>query len=157
MRDHLAIDARLLAKTTSHSGLTTRRRCSRTNSTAGRHLLPGPLTTDSSKCLVDGMLARPFNIRTYLSLYREALIVVPVEQGYADFLRHLGITEDELIWLALIGRVTLVLPHSLDTYAPSLIVIESPLKARPVCSYRAGLRWRLSPHAPSFPACISVP
>ena len=84
-------------------------------------LLPPVLTIRSSRCLVDAALAPVLNVRIYLSLYREVLLVAPRKEFYPAVLASLGVSEDELVWLALVGRITLLLPDSLESYMPSLI------------------------------------
>ena len=119
--EHFGIDARVVAEQDESCWADHKRAVFSDKPPTVRDLLPDPLKIDPSRCLVDGVLGQTLNIRTYLSLYKEALIALPDEQSYGEFLHSLGVTEDELVWLTTIGRVTLVLPQSLDRYDPSLI------------------------------------
>jgi hypothetical protein len=86
-----------------------------------RALLPPSLTVSASRCLVNAAVFPPGNIRTYLTLYRELILVAPKEPYYQEILQSLAASEDDLVWLALIGRLTVVFPDSIETYPTSLV------------------------------------
>jgi hypothetical protein len=84
-------------------------------------VLPESFRARSSCCLVNAMGFPPRNMRTYITLYRRVIIVMPLSSRYPDALNALRVAENDLIELATRGRLQFVLPQSLDRYPMSLL------------------------------------
>ncbi len=82
--------------------------------------LPALWKDNSSKGLVDASAFPVSNIRNYLSLYDVVCIAPPLAYPFTKS-ESLGIDEDELIGLMSMGKVRLVIPHSLERYFPSFL------------------------------------
>ena len=83
--------------------------------------LPEPFRTKVSRCLVDASVFPPANIRSYLPLYQETLIGMPFAQSYERALSFFGVTERDLVELAVGGHIRFILPQAIDRYPPSLV------------------------------------
>ncbi|WP_143195692.1 hypothetical protein [Archangium sp. Cb G35] len=92
------------------------------HNTNAKEYLPESWTSKESKCLVNSSVFPPQNLRTYLSIYEKVVLVGPLGgSSYDEILSALKVTEKELIELASLGRVSLILPQSLDRYPVKLI------------------------------------
>ncbi|MEB2494307.1 hypothetical protein SOP93_24730 [Peribacillus frigoritolerans] len=74
-----------------------------------------------SRCLINGEMATAYNIRNYLTLFDELQIILPIESKYMEFINALGVTEEELIKLIELGKVKLILPHSIIRYKTGIL------------------------------------
>lgn len=76
---------------------------------------------EKTSCLINGQMATADNIRNYLTLFDKLQIILPIESMYSDFINSLGVTEEELIKLIELGKVKLILPHSIFRYKTDLL------------------------------------
>lgn len=92
-------------------------------------ILPNSWDRLQSRCFLDATVFPQENIRNFLPMYENIIIALPIN-GYDDnFLFSLKIDLNDLIDLANIGRVSFVLPQSIDRY--SLNMIEPLVEAVP--------------------------
>jgi hypothetical protein len=84
-------------------------------------ILPATWTRNVARCLVPASVFAPSNIRTHLSLFEKVSVVAPLAVKQTEILCALGVTEDELVALAALGRVELVFPQPLGRYSISLL------------------------------------
>ncbi|TCK61539.1 hypothetical protein [Seleniivibrio woodruffii] len=77
---------------------------------------------DGSACLIDATFLPPDNMRTYLTLYRRLIIVMPLAENLSGFVKALNINEKELIELTIRGRVQFILPQSIERYNQGFIL-----------------------------------
>lgn len=83
--------------------------------------LPKGFGLHESRCLINGATSAPHDIRNYLSLYQKVAIVVPLNLYVHDFFAGAGISEEELVELAALGRVEFILPQPVDRYPVRLL------------------------------------
>jgi hypothetical protein len=83
--------------------------------------LPDAFCQNDSRCLVNASVFPPKNLRTYLSLYRNVAIVMPLAGSYPAILKSLRVNEDELIELARRRRIQFLLPQPVIRYPPRLL------------------------------------
>ncbi|MDC0674217.1 hypothetical protein [Nannocystis radixulma] len=69
-----------------------------------------------NSCVIDAAVGEYDNLRTYLSLYDRVLLALPLRERFSEALSGLGVNENELIELIQLGRVRLLLPHSIQRY-----------------------------------------
>jgi hypothetical protein len=84
-------------------------------------LLPEAFCSNASRCLVDASVFPPKNLRTYLSLYRNVAIVMPLAHSDQAILTSLRVNEDELVELARRRRIQFLLPQPVVRYPPRLL------------------------------------
>jgi len=75
-----------------------------------------PWNQNGSSCLIDVSVYSAHNIRNYLSMYKNIILVAPIHQEHQKVLSSLGVSQSELIELIKIGRIKLLLPHSIERY-----------------------------------------
>jgi hypothetical protein len=106
---------------------------------------PGP-----SRCVVPTSVFEAQNIRNYLSLYREVVLVAPMAPTDEKILTSLRCTKKDLVRLAQAGRIRFLLPQALDQYdlhwlsemaeaAPSSLLLSRRLAAATVIDTRRRL------------------
>jgi len=79
------------------------------------------LVRPSSRCLVNGSVFPPGNIRTYLTLFEKVILVAPLADSHRTVLQSLALSDPELIELAARGRVLCVFPQSIERYNPGFV------------------------------------
>ncbi len=93
-----------------------------------KDLRPDSLRSKTSRGLVNASLACPENMRNYLSLFEEVILVPPPKGRTDEFLKGLDITQEELLGLVEMGKVHLLLPNSIEKY--ELTLVEGALERR---------------------------
>ena len=78
-----------------------------------RQVLPASFKDCSSCCLVNAAVFPPKNLRTYITLYRRVVVVMPLSSHYSRVLSAFRVTENDLVDLASRGRLQFALPQSL--------------------------------------------
>ncbi|WP_026485639.1 hypothetical protein [Caldanaerobius polysaccharolyticus] len=92
-------------------------------------ILPNSWDKLQSRCFLDATVFPQENIRNFIPIYENIIIALPI-RGYEDnFLSSLRIDLNDLIDLANMGKVSFVLPQSIDRY--SLNMIEPLVEAAP--------------------------
>lgn len=83
---------------------------------------PPTATSDAQKiqqrsaCLINSLNCQAYNIRNYLTLFGEVILVVPPGDKIEELLHSLDLTQKELFKLLEINRVKLIFPHSINRY-----------------------------------------
>ncbi|MFL5786796.1 MAG: hypothetical protein ACJ748_01975 [Flavisolibacter sp.] len=67
------------------------------------------------RCVIDCRAGTPFNIRSYLSLYEEVCIVLPLK-NIESVLKGLDISREELIELVSLNKLQILAPSSIELY-----------------------------------------
>ena len=92
-------------------------------------LLPSSFMRKGSCCVVNAAVFPTKNLRTYLTLYRRVIIVMPLDLRYREILSSLRVSEDELVELAKRGRVQFLVTQSPHRYP--LRLLEGLAEAAP--------------------------
>jgi hypothetical protein len=79
-------------------------------------ILPQHWDTGRSRCLVHASVFEPHNLRNYLSIYDEVVLVLPIADSTEKILAALHANAKELAELAAMGRLRFALPQSVDRY-----------------------------------------
>lgn len=74
-----------------------------------------------TRCLINLSFEATHDIRNYIMLFEEVIIVAPLDKYQSFVLEKLGVTEIELIKLVEIGKIIFVYPYSLENYRFPLI------------------------------------
>jgi len=69
-----------------------------------------------SACLINSLNYKAYNIRNYLTLFSEVILVVPPGDKIEELLYYLDLTQKELLKLLEINRIKLIFPHSITRY-----------------------------------------
>ena len=69
-----------------------------------------------SACLINSLTCEADNIRNYLTLFAEIILVVPPGDKIEELLNSLDLTQKELFKLLELNRVKLIFPHSINRY-----------------------------------------
>lgn len=79
-------------------------------------VLPTKWHVPEASCVLDPRAYPANNIRNYLSIFRQVLLVLPTVDQLDQKLNELRIGAKDLVELVRIGRVSLLLPESIDRY-----------------------------------------
>lgn len=79
-------------------------------------VLPQGWKVPGASCVVDPRAAPTNNIRNYLSIFRQVILVLPTVDLLEAKLQELRLSQRDLIDLVRLGRVSLLLPESIDRY-----------------------------------------
>lgn len=86
--------------------------------------------SDGEACLVGTTFPQgPENIRTYLSLYRKIILVMPLRERLAETLTALGVNKRDLLELVDRQKVFFVAPQSVERYDAGFL--DELIEARP--------------------------
>ncbi|MGL5255489.1 MAG: hypothetical protein ACRC76_00515 [Proteocatella sp.] len=83
---------------------------------------PPTATSDAQKiqqrssCLINSLNCETYNIRNYLTLFKEVILVVPTGDKIEELLHSLDLTQKELFKLLEINRMKLIFPQSINLY-----------------------------------------
>lgn len=84
-------------------------------------ILPDEFSSNNSACLVDATCYSVKNIRIYLSIFQRVILCFPMSEYTDAFFATIGVTKNELIYLASIGRVQFVFPLPFFRYNVKLL------------------------------------
>jgi hypothetical protein len=123
-------------------------------------LLPGGWGQDGKLgCFVDASVSKVDNIRNYLSMYDVVHLAMPLEVNIGGALAALGISHDDMVALASLGRLRIILPQAIDRYplgllntladaAPESLLFSRRLAAATVSSLRERIPLLYAPVGP---------
>jgi hypothetical protein len=80
------------------------------------NVLPPQWRPSPSRCVVPAAVFPACNIRNYLSIYREVVLVAPLAEKSAEILHSLRCEEADIVQLAESGRLRILLPQSIGRY-----------------------------------------
>jgi hypothetical protein len=121
--------------------------------------IPKSLNFSNSSCIIDASTFVPDDIRNFLSIYNNVLIIFPLESYFISFLKGLGVNEKELIQLIEIDKVKLLLPQSIDRYfipfineiaviKPENLIFSRRLTSLIICDARKRMPFLFPPFHP---------
>lgn len=83
-------------------------------------LLPATFSSGKARCLVNAALSTD-DIRNHLSIYQRVSIVMPLQGSLDRFYATAGMTENEAVQLAQLGRLEFLCPQAVDRYSTRLL------------------------------------
>ncbi|MBL3848402.1 hypothetical protein PDJ85_22320 [Bacillus cereus group sp. TH260-2LC] len=78
--------------------------------------LPTKWNHMKSSCLIDTSVFEAHDIRNYLTMYQNIILVSPLNFAHEKVLSSLGVSQSELIELVKLGRIKIIFPHSIERY-----------------------------------------
>lgn len=84
-------------------------------------VLPKGFSGPASRCIVNGSVFPIQNLRSYLTIYQEVMLVFPIESSVATFLSSASVDDKDLKEAVSRGRLKILLPQSIDRYSIGLL------------------------------------